>query len=109
MNKESLRYDPPYTPEEIRRHYDKHTYEMLMNDPVHRWRAETGIELIHKEPTLDEFTRICKNWKLMDDEMKKQSDEQSIRIFGMTNEEHIPVILRQYAEESLIDYWASLV
>jgi len=80
-----------------------------MNDPVHRWRSETGIELLHKEPTLDEFVRICKNWKLMDDEMKERSDDFSLRVFGVTNEEHIPIILQQYAEESLINHWASLV
>lgn len=80
-----------------------------MQEPVHRWRAETGIELLHKEPTLDEFGCICKNWNLMDDDMKRQSDEFSLRIFGMTNEEHIPIILQQFAEERRINYWASLV
>lgn len=35
-------------------------------DSVHRWRALTGIELIHREPFLNELERIFKNWKLMD-------------------------------------------
>lgn len=39
-----------------------------MNDPVHKWRAESGIELIHKEPTKKEFDRIFKNWQLMSKE-----------------------------------------
>lgn len=34
-------YDPPFSYDQLPEH--------LKNDPVHKWRAETGIELIHKE------------------------------------------------------------
>ena len=61
---------------------------MLANDPVHKWRAETGIELIHKEPTEEELDRIWKNWQLMPQNMKDISDKKSIEMFGCTNAEH---------------------
>ena len=44
-------YERPYTIEEIRKSYPD-SAEELLKDPVHLWRAETGIELIHQEPTL---------------------------------------------------------
>ena len=49
-------YQRPYNIEEIKRIYP-HKAKILLNDPVHFWRAETGIELIHKEPTLEEQER----------------------------------------------------
>jgi hypothetical protein len=74
----------------------------LYQDPVHRWRADNGIELIHKEPTRDEFERIWKNWQLMPDEMKSKSDKKSIELFGITNRENYEKLLNQYnmVEES---------
>jgi len=41
---------------------------------VHKWRAKTGIELIHKEPTEEELDRIWKNWQLMPQDLKAISD-----------------------------------
>lgn len=81
-------YDPPYTLEQIKTHYPENIYVELANDPVHRWRAETGIELIHKEPTKEELDRIWKNWQLMPQEMKDISDKKSIELFGCTNAKH---------------------
>jgi hypothetical protein len=46
-------YKRPYTKEEICKFYPNKA-EKLLKDPVHLWRAETGIELIHKEPNLKE-------------------------------------------------------
>ena len=80
-------YEPPYTVREIQKHYPDKANELL-KDPVHRWRADTGIELIHKEPTREEQERIWKNWNAMTNEMKKRSDEKSIQLFGKTNTEH---------------------
>lgn len=80
-------YQRPYNINEIRKNYPE-IADSLLKDPVHLWRAETGIELIHKEPTTDEQERIWKNWNEMDDDMKKKSDEKSIEIFGITNEEN---------------------
>jgi hypothetical protein len=61
-------------------------FELKSN--VHRWRAETGIELIHEEPTLEEFRRVCYNWDAMSPEQKAISDAKSLELFGMTNGEH---------------------
>ena len=81
-------YDPPYTLEQIKAKYPENIYNMLANDPVHKWRAETGIELIHKEPTEEELDRIWKNWQLMPQDMKDISDKKSVEMFGCTNAEH---------------------
>ncbi len=62
--------------------------EYLRNDPTHRWRAETGIELIHEEPSWEEFDRVSKNWDYMSDEQKALSDAKSMELYGMTNQEH---------------------
>lgn len=70
--------------------------ERLLKTPWHLWRAETGIELIHKEPTLTELIRIWKNWHRMTPEMKKKSDEKSKELFGMTNKEHFKALLKEY-------------
>lgn len=82
------KYDPPLE-------YDK-LPEELKNDPVHVWRAQTGIELIHKEPTLEELNRIWNNWQLMNDEQKAISDKKSMELFKMNNEDHYNDLLGQY-------------
>ena len=81
-------YEPPYSLEQIKAKYPEHIYNKLANDPVHKWRAETGIELIHKEPSEEELDRIWKNWQLMPQEMKDKSEQKSLETFGMTNAEH---------------------
>ena len=68
-------YQRPYTAEEIKELYPDKA-DVLLKDPVHLWRAETGIELIHKEPTLDEQKRIWANWNEMSDEMKYGNYEE---------------------------------
>lgn len=67
--------------------YLKKHYPYLLKDPVHMWRATTGIELIHKEPTRDEQIRIWKNWNLMTDPLKRISDKQCLKFFHKTNKE----------------------
>ncbi|MFA5188966.1 MAG: hypothetical protein WC460_06415 [Patescibacteria group bacterium] len=86
-------YKRPYNITEIKKHYPDQA-EILLKDPVHLWRAETGIELIHKEPTLDEQERIWRNWNEMSDEMKKKSDEKSMGLFGKNNAAHNKEIMR---------------
>ncbi len=88
-------YQRPYTSEEIKRIYPDKA-DMLLNDPIHLWRAETGTELIHKEPTLSEQERIWNNWNEMTDEMKAQSDMKSREFFGKDNITH---------HEEIIKYW----
>jgi len=69
-------YIRPYSVEEIKNNHPDKAGELL-KDPAHLWRAETGIELIHKEPTLEEQERIWNNWNKMTDEMKKKSDKKA--------------------------------
>ncbi|HCC04920.1 TPA: hypothetical protein DEP58_01275 [Patescibacteria group bacterium] len=80
-------FTPPLTIEEIRKQYPDKA-DLLCSDPVHRWRAQSGIELIHKEPSREEQLRIWENWQEMSDEQKCLSEEKSLELFGMTNEEH---------------------
>jgi hypothetical protein len=80
-------YQRPYNKEEIKKFYPE-LVDKLLSDPVHLWRAETGIELIHQEPTIEQQKRIWQNWNEMTDEMKKISDEKSLEFFGLTNVEH---------------------
>lgn len=80
-------YERPWSLEEIKM-YVPDKYEELSKCPIHRWRAESGIELIHKEPTRDELDRIWKNWNLMPKEMQNISDKKSIELFGITNAEN---------------------
>lgn len=87
-------YERPYTYEELVKHYGKYVANKLSNDPCHKWRMETGIELIHKEPDLDDQKKIWKNWQLMSDEAKQKSDEKCIELFGMTNERLNSYILK---------------
>lgn len=88
------KYERPYTYEELVKHYGKYVADKLSNDPCHKWRMETGIELIHKEPDLDEQKRIWENWQLMTDEDKQKSDEKCIELFGLTNERLNSYILK---------------
>ncbi|MDR2157221.1 MAG: hypothetical protein LBO81_05530, partial [Clostridiales Family XIII bacterium] len=65
----------------------------LRGDACHAWRAETGIELIHKEPDRNEQLRIWANWNRMTERMKTVSDNKCRELFAMTNTEHIALIL----------------
>jgi len=86
-------YKRPYTKEEIKKYYPNKA-KALLKDPVHLWRAETGVELIHKEPTLSEQKRIWRNWNEMTDKMKKKSDKKSVKLFGKNNLAHNEEIMR---------------
>lgn len=83
-----LGYAPPYTYEEVVANYGKALADKLLKDPVHSWRMETGVELIHDEPSLDEQRRIWENWQRMSPDMKLASDKRSVELFGVTNQEH---------------------
>ena len=89
-------YEPPYTLDQIREELGDEVADKLSKDPVHRWRSDTGIELIHKEPDLEEFKRIVRNWKLMDDAMKAKSDKKSKELFGKGNMERVEELLDTY-------------
>jgi len=90
-------YQRPYTAEEIKKFYPEKA-DALLRDPVHSWRAQTGIELIHREPTLDEQKRIWQNWNEMTDEMKQESDAKSRELFGKDNATHHEEIMRKWTK-----------
>lgn len=81
---ELKQYDPPMSIDQIK----SKNFEHLLDDPIHKWRAETGIELIHMEPSDEELDRIFDNWGLMDKELIKKSDKKSNELFGIGNIEH---------------------
>lgn len=87
----SFSYDPPMSYEKLPQH--------LKNDPVHKWRAKSGIELIHQEPNYEEFKRICNNWEEMDNSQKKISDKKSKELFGMSNREHMKLLEEYYGRK----------
>ncbi|OGM94036.1 hypothetical protein A2524_01970 [Candidatus Wolfebacteria bacterium RIFOXYD12_FULL_48_21] len=88
-------YQRPYTIEEIKKNYPDKAEELL-NDHIHLWRAEAGIELIHKEPVIQEQERTWKNWNEMSDVMKKKSDAKSIELFGKDNIAHNEEIMMEW-------------
>lgn len=81
-------YDPPLSFDKLPEH--------LKNDPIHAWRAQTGIELIHKEPTIEEFNRIWDNWNKMSDEQKSISDQKSMELFGKNNHDQYMELIKEY-------------
>jgi hypothetical protein len=88
-------YHPPYNIDEIKKYYPDKT-ATLLGDPVHLWRAGTGIELVHQEPTREEQVRIWENWNEMTDEMKKISDQKSVELFGKDNAAHHAEIMEKW-------------
>lgn len=91
-----MTYEPPYSGIEIKRKYGYMVFKNLQKDPVHKWRMDTGIELIHKEPSLKELLRIKKNWDQMSIAQKKISDKKSIELFGVDNTKHFYLLLKEY-------------
>lgn len=89
-------YDRPMSLSQIKKNYGPELYNRLKEDEVHRWRAQTGIELIHKEPSKLEFERIWLNWNQMPDRLKRISDKKSLELFGMTNEQHYKKLILEY-------------
>lgn len=88
----SLEYEAPYGVDQLK----ELGLDYLINDPVHLWRAKTGIELIHNEPDISELNRIWSNWKVMPENLKKISEAKSIELFGKTNEEHFNDLDTEY-------------
>ena len=102
---EKAKYSTPYTSEEIKRVYGIKIYKELIKDPAHKYRMDTGIELIHKEPTKEELERIWKNWNLMSNDQKMKSDKKSMELFGKTNQDHYNELINSYTvdESSLLE------
>jgi hypothetical protein len=97
------KYERPWSYDDVVNHRGPEIADKLKNDAVHSWRMETGIELIHKEPTPNEFLRICKNWNAMSDDQKKKSDEASLRYLGITNAQNMKDLYAYYQTKYLFD------
>lgn len=93
-------YSRPYTRKEILDNYGKDIHDKLMKDPAHAFRADTGIELIHQEPSKDELDRIMDEWNKMSNSDKKKSDEMSIKLFGKDNKSHFKELITIYESSS---------
>lgn len=89
-------YNLPYSKKEILENYPEDVANTLLSDFAHLWRAENGIELIHKEPTKKELVRIWNNWNEMPDDMKEKSDKESYKLFGKNNKEHYNELINNY-------------
>ena len=89
-------YDPPLNAEQIKKLKGDRLLAKLIKDPAHKYRMDTGIELIHKEPTLDELIRIMNNWKQMTTEQQALSDAKSVELFGLNNIDNYNKLLNQY-------------
>ena len=100
LEEDMSKYERPYTYQEIVENYGKETADRLMKDPAHRWRAQTEIELIHKEPNLKELNRIWKNWNYMTDDMKNKSDKKSYELFNLDNKDNYNKLKKEYINES---------
>ena len=97
--RDSGAYEPPYTARQmLDAGYSPELVRRLMADPVHRWRADTGIELIHKEPDLREALRVWVNWNRMTAAAKRRSDRKSIVLFGVDNKTHFERLRPTYED-----------
>lgn len=92
-------YERPYPLEILKEKYPK-----LLNDPAHKWRAKTGIELIHKEPSFDEQKRIFFNWQLMDKKDQELSDKKSKSLFKLNNfQNHNKIMEYEWHDENYFE------
>lgn len=87
-----VEYMRPYSLAQIKARYPEHIYNKLKADPVHSWRARTGIDMIHREPDDAEQKRTYSNWLLMPDKYKRASDTKCMEFFGVTNLKHHEII-----------------
>lgn len=62
------------------------------DDIINQWIQENGIELVHQTPTKQEMEEIWSRWQKMSKKKQKISDQKSIELFGMTNEQHHVVL-----------------
>ena len=92
-------YSPPMGVAELRRNYPH-----LLRDPAHRWRAETGVELVHREPTEAELRRIMANWEQMSPEEQDISDRKSMELYGVTNRENYSRLLPGYNKAASVAF-----
>lgn len=99
----NTKYEVPYSHRDILKRYGVKKFHSILGhfpkngnpdnldkrdtpgQQCHMWRALTGLELLHKEPTLQEQIRTYKNWNKMLPQMKKLSDIKCKQIYGCDN------------------------
>ena len=65
------------------------------NDLAIKWRRETGIELIYPEPDRSLLNDMWDNWNQMPLNLKKVSDQKSMELFSLTNQQHYQRLINQ--------------
>ena len=60
---ESSKYDRPYSADEIKKNYGIDVYDKLVQDPIHKYRMDSGIELLHK---------VSSNESLIEEEIENE-------------------------------------
>lgn len=96
--REQTVYEPPMEQDLAEQVLPEETFDELTDDDVHLWRMNTGIELVHKEPTLEELERIWQNWLLMTPQQKIISDIKSVMLFNKTNYEHYQELMAKESQ-----------
>lgn len=74
------------------------------NDLAIKWRLQTGIELIYNEPDRSLLNDMWDNWNQMPNNLKRMSDQKSIELFGMTNEQHYSKLINNGAQAKYDGY-----
>ena len=93
------KYEKPYDIETL-----KELYPKLLDDPVHKWRAKNGIELIHKEPDFQEQKRIFYNWFAMSKSLQEKSDKKCKQLFKCSNlENHNWIMENEWHDENYFE------
>jgi hypothetical protein len=93
------KYEKPYDIKTL-----KELYPKLLEDPVHKWRAKNGIELIHKEPDFQEQKRIFYNWLAMSKSLQEKSDKKSMQLFKCSNmENHNWIMENEWHDENYFE------
>lgn len=91
-----ITYLAPYTYNEIVENYGEQLAQRLAKDPVHKYRMDSGIELVHQEPTIEELDRIYANYRAMPVRMKRLSNAKSKQLFGINNRDHYYRLREEY-------------
>lgn len=77
---------------------------MWKTDIAQRWRQQTGIELVYNEPNRSILNDIWDNWNQMADNLKKISDQKSLELFGLTNQQHYSKLSNNLAKAKFDGY-----
>ena len=60
------------------------------------WESENGIAIVRPTETKEELDEIWKRWRKLSPSKKRLSDERSIELFGMGNEDHHQILELMY-------------